>query len=233
MKRMLYAIVAGMLLLAPMSCKKDDPAPAAPVLPAAPEALAEHNTKSGGVYKGTFANSTSSGTIKTVLQGGVTNITIVYNGVSRTLTTTDLASWTSGEQIVAAVFTSGDWSATFSASSDGSAFDIALDLAGESSFNTVIVKETSTLQVKVYEGTYAGDATGKWNFTVVSALIYGVYAGDGSSDTFTGAVVGNNITIVSSGDVTATGTFAAEMSTCSGTWASSSSAGTWSGSRKI
>lgn len=233
MKSILYVFVSGILLFAPMSCKKDDPAPAAPTLPNASEALAEHNDKSGGIYKGTFANPTSSGTLKIKLQGGVNSITVVYNGVSRTLTTTDLASWTSGQQIVSAVFTSGDWNATFSASSNGTVFDLALDLAGESSFNNLIVKELSTLQVKVYEGTFAGDATGKWNFAEVSSLIFGIYSGDGSSGSFEGEVAGTNISITSTDDVTAIGTFAAEMSTCSGTWTSSTTSGTWSGARKI
>ncbi len=232
MKRILYAIVSGMLFLAPMSCKKDDPAPAASTLPSAPEALAEHNTKSGGIYKGTFANSTASGNVKVVLQGGVKTITVVLNGVSRTLNTTGLETWSSGQELLGTAFSSADWTATFYAAADGSVYDLSLSLAGETGFSTVIAKETSTTQVRVYEGTYAGAASGKWNFTTLGGLIGGIYTDDSGGSSFSGGVLVNNITI-SSGDVNATGTFASDLSTCSGTWESSSTSGTWSGTRKL
>ncbi len=234
MKKIVYFILAGIVLLGPVSCKKDDPAPATPSLATTAEAKAENDTKSGGIYKGTFANASSSGTIKIVLQEGKTEAIIVYNGVSRTLSTTDLAGWTSGEAIVDALFTSSDWKMTFSADADAASFGFGLDLAGTSDFDGVIVKEVSAAQVKVYEGTYAGDSSGKWNFCTQFNVLAGVYTGT-SNGSFNGVISGTTIAITSSGSsVTASGTLSADASGCSGNWAGSSgTSGTWTGTRKI
>lgn len=221
-------------LVAVISCSKDDPAPTTPSLPSVAEAKAEHDNKSGGVYKGTFANATTSGNIKVVLQEGKKEIIIVYNGVTRTLTTTDLDSWTSGDAIIAAIFTASDWSVQFSADADAANFSYGLDLGGATGFEGLIVKEVSTALVRVYEGTYAGDAEGKWNFATQNNLLAGVYTGS-SSGSLQGVITGSNITLTSSGSsVTATGTFTGEASACSGTWASGSGdTGTWTGTRKL
>ena len=231
MKKITYYFVSALLLMAPLSCKKDDPAPAA--LPETPEALAEHNNKSGGVYKGVFASATNSCLMKVVLQGGTKNITVTLNGTTKTLTTTSLDTWTSGTQIVGAVFSSDNWSMTLDISSDGTSFGLSMDLGGQTSFNGTILKESSTLLVKVYEGTYAGDATGKWNFATQGTYLSGVYAGALGSSTFVGSVVDNAISLSDSGSVTAVGTITNEGKNASGAWTSSSTSGTWTGSRKI
>jgi hypothetical protein len=236
MSKLVHFLLAGTLVLGLGSCSKDDPAPAtpSPTLPTAPEAKAEHDNKSGGIYKGTFANANSSGTIKVVLQDGKKEIIIAYNGVTRTLTATALTSWTSGDAITAVAFTASDWTVLFSADADAASFGYALNLAGATDFEGLIVKEVSTAQVRVYEGTYAGDSEGKWNFATQSNFLAGVYTGSGSGS-FEGTISGTNIAITSSGSsVTASGTFAAEASTSSGTWASGSGdTGTWSGTRKL
>lgn len=233
MKKLLYLLLAGTLVLA--SCSKDDPAPApsTPTLPSAPEAKAEHDNKSGGIYKGTFADATSSGTIKVVLQDGKTEVIVSYNGVSRTLTTTSLAGWTSGEAIVDAIFTASDWQVLFLADADGGNFAFGLNLAGATDYEGVIVKESSAAQVRVYEGTYSGASSGKWNFCTQSNFLAGVYTGTGSG-TIEGVINGNNIVITEPGStLAASGTFNGEASACSGTWESSGDAGTWTGTRKL
>jgi hypothetical protein len=232
MKKIIYYFVSALLLMAPLSCKKDDPAPSA-TLPETPEALAEHNDKSGGIYKGAFANATNSGMLKVVLQGGTKNVVITLNGTTRTLTTTGLDTWTSGDEIVAAVFTSGDWTVTVGIAADGSSFDMSGNLAGQTSFDGTVLKESSTLLVRVYEGTYAGDASGKWNFATQGTYLSGVYSGDAGSDNFVGSIVGTTISVASSGSVTAVGTTTNEAKNASGTWTGSSTSGTWTGVRKI
>ncbi len=232
MKRILYMIAAAMLLLSPMSCKKDDATPA-PTFSNTPEALAEHDNKSGGIYKGTFANSSKSGQIKINLQGGKKEIVIKFGSETRTLTTTALGSWTSGQIITGAAFTNGNWTITINIPADGSSVDVTPDLAGESIDGGYAAKELSTAVVKVYEGTYAGDDSGKWNFTLQGGLINGVYAGGSGSDNFSGAVVGTAITIVTTGSVSASGTMSADGNGASGTWTGSSSSGTWTGSRTL
>ena len=59
------------------------------------------------MYKGAIIGS--SGTIKIVLQNGKKEIVLKIDGVTKTLTTTALEGWTSGQEISGATFTSGDW----------------------------------------------------------------------------------------------------------------------------
>lgn len=231
MKRAILSLLTIVVLL--FSCKKDDPAPAAPTFATTPEAKAEHDNKSGGVYKGTFANATSSGSIKVVLQEGKTEVILIYNGTTKTLTTTDLSGWTSGDAIASATFTNGTWMVMFQADADAASFGYAISIDGIVDFEGLIVKEVSTSLVKVYEGTYAGDSSGKWNFCTQGTLLAGIYYGS-SSGTFEGTISGTSLTITEpGGDVTAAGTFAGEGTTCSGTWNSSTTSGTWTGGRKI
>jgi len=230
MKRVILSLLAAVVLV--FSCSKDDPAPTTPSLATSPEAKAEHDNKSGGVYKGTFASATSSGTIKVVLQEGKTEVILSYDGTSKTLTTSDLAGWVSGDA-VAATFQNNTWIVIFAADGDAASFSFQLSIDGTVDFQGLIVKEASNAQVKVYEGTYAGDSSGKWNFCTQGSQLAGVYYGSGNG-VFQGTITGTTIAITEpGGDVTAAGTFASEGATCSGTWASSSSDGTWTGTRKI
>lgn len=231
MKRVILSLLTAVALV--FSCSKDDPAPAAPTLPSSPEAKAEHDNKSGGIYKGTFANSANSGSIKIVLQEGKTEVVLIYNGTTKTLTTDDLSAWTSGDAITSAVFSNGTWIVIFEADGDAASFGYQVSIDGSIDFDGLIVKEVSTALVRVYEGTYAGDATGKWNFCTQGNLLAGVYTGSGTGS-FEGTITGTTISITEpGGDVTATGTLTGEGAACSGTWASSSSDGTWTGTRKI
>jgi len=236
MKRVILSLLAAVVLV--FSCSKDDPAPTTPTTPAfavTPEAKAEHDNKSGGVYKGTFANETSSGSIKVVLQDGKTEVTLIYNGTTKILTTSALSGWTSGDAIAGATFTNGSWIVIFSADGDAANFEYGLSIDGTVDFGGVIAKEKSTALIKVYEGTYAGDASGKWNFVTQGNSLAGFYTVSGQpSPSIEGAIGGNDISISSPGtSVIAEGTFASETTTCSGNWQDDSSTGTWSGARKI
>jgi hypothetical protein len=231
MKKVFLLLLAASLLVGPVSCKKDDPAPTS-AFPTVPEAKSEHDNKSGGIYKGTFATATTTGTIKVVLQDGKTEIVVSYNGTTKTLTTTGLSGWVSGQAISNVLFTNGDWEVVFTVSANASSVDFLMQLAGESNFISVLNKEYSSALVKVYEGTFAGDDTGKWNFTLQGSDIIGVYASAGGSATFIGSVAGSTIAITAL-DVTATGTFVEEGASCSGTWDGGSTAGTWTGKRSL
>src|SRR5262245_7096733 len=142
MKKVLHTLLAGLFLLGPMSCSKDEAA--APALASAPEATAEHDTKSGGVYKGAIVGS--SGTIKIVPQGGKKEIILKLDGVTKTLTTTALESWTSGQEIVSATFSSGDWSIILSLNTTGTDGSIYFTIPGHSDITLALFKETSTSQ---------------------------------------------------------------------------------------
>ncbi|GEM_PF-1266434 len=232
MKKGILSVLIGIAVIFAVSCSKDeDPNPGIQ-LATAPEALAEHDTKSGGIYKGTFATATTSGSMKVNLQAGKTEIIIIYLGSTRTLTTSDLTAWVSGDTL-SAVFTSGDWSAVFASSGDGSNFTIGLNLAGTTSFQGAIVKERSNLQVKVYEGSYSGDATGKWNFCTQNNLLAGFFTGS-ATGYLDGTISGTTINMFETGgSVTATGTLTNEGRDCNGTWENSGDTGAWTGTRMI
>ncbi|MBL7864225.1 MAG: hypothetical protein JNK10_05075 [Cyclobacteriaceae bacterium] len=233
MKKLVYVVIAAILFVSPLSCKKDDPDPSTTLATTA-EADAAEDSKSGGVYKGTLIGS--SGIIKIVLQKGVKQIEITLDGVKKTLTTTSLDSWTSGEEIVDAEFTKDDWTVTFSMDENGETGGIGFNIPGHPNIISVIIKEKSNAQVKAYEGTYAGDDTGTWNFIEKGGLIYGASKSSDSSNgsgTFTGALVGTTINIElvgSSAEVTGT----VNGNTVSGTWVvAADNKGTWTGTRTL
>ncbi len=230
MKKILYSLLAGLLLLGPMSCKKDEPA--APALASAPEATAADDNKSGGVYKGAIIGS--SGTIKIVLQGGKKEVIIKIDGVTRTLTTDDLADWESGEEILDAEFSSGDWSIMLSLGADGVGGGISFSIAGHPNIAVALLKEKSDAMVMAYEGTYAGPSTGTFNFIVQGQAVFGVSRDSGGDTaTFTGEKAGNSISVSIYGTNTvAVGTI--NGNSVSGTWAESVDVnGTWTGTRTL
>jgi len=233
MRRIIYVLISGLVLMGPVSCKKDDPAPAA-TLPDSPEALAAEDTKSGGVYKGVLIGST--GTFKLTLQNGVKEVAIVIDGVKKTLTTTALGSWTSGQEISNATFSADGWSVVISLLADGSDGSIGFNIPGHASIEAYVTKEKSTALVKGYEGTFSGAASGTFNFLEYNNGVYGIAreASASSVDYFYGQKSGNNITLTFSNSfLSATGTI--DGTNCSGAWTNTdtSDAGTWTGKRTL
>lgn len=151
--QLFLVIILNTLIL--FSCgKKNDPDPIvknSPLFNNTPEAIAVNDDKSGGIYKGVLMGST--GTIKLVLQNGSVSAIITFDGVTKTLTTTSLASWTTGEAISEALFTADDWQLTFSVNADGSNPQIAVSIPGHT-IQVALVKETSEELVRTFEGTY-------------------------------------------------------------------------------
>ncbi len=228
MKRILYFFLAALLLIGPLSCKKDDPAPVNS-LATAPDAKAANDALSGGIYKGALIGS--SGIIKITLQDGVKQIEITLDGVKRTLTTTSLASWTSGQAIVDALFSSGDWQVTLSVDADGQNLSLGFTIAGHPNISGVIVKETSTYLVRAFEGTYAGSESGTWNFVIQGQSVYGISTGATGTTELYGSIAENVITFSS---VSAAGTLTpGNPDTVAGEWQGSTpnSTGTWTGKR--
>jgi hypothetical protein len=222
-----FAILAAVALLG-VSCGSD-PAPAS-AFKSSPDAKAEEDSKSGGIYKGVIVGS--SGFFAVVLQNGLKEIVLTLDGEKRTLTTSTLDSWTSGEPIKNVVFTSDDWSATFSVGGAGIVPSITLSLAGHPNAQAVIIKELSTAVVRAYEGIYSGSESGTWNFVLQGPVLSGVSrttSGSGSS-TFYGLVNGNDLTLQT--PVTGSGTISGDS--VNGTWQTDTSAsGTWSGKRVL
>jgi hypothetical protein len=212
MRNLLLAFVC---VLSVVSCKKDKPkTEEEPIaLVTTPEAVAEHDSKSGGIYKGILVGST--GTIKISLQGGSSTAVLTFNGETRTLTTNSLNNWSSGQAISNAVFSSGNWTINFSVDP-----------------NAELVKETSTTLVQAFEGTYSGAATGTWNFVVRGNAVRGIrkWSQDNVKVPISGTL--NGTTLNGQGY---TGTI--NGNSASGTWTEDTpqfkGSGTWTGKRTL
>jgi len=234
-------------------CKKDEkkeetPAPSQPYACAtcntSPEAVAGNDTKSGGVYKGILVGST--GTIKIVLQNGTSDVKafVDFDDIKDTLTTTDLAGWNSGDPINNVTFTGKTITMTFSVAADGSSPIVNIIIPGHSNVTTSIAKETSTVILKCYEGTYtttAGpdkgktESSGTINYWVKDNQFIGKAknSAQNEADTFTCTVDGTTVTGSSVNGTSISGTSSGDAMT--GTWnhASSGNSGTWEGKRTL
>lgn len=192
------------------------------------EALATEDTKSGGVYKGVIVGS--SGFFSVVLQKGLKVVNVTLDGESRSLATTSIPDWVSGEPIKNAAFVSGDWEAIFSVGADGGKPSITFSFPGHPNAQVTIIKEISTAVVRAYEGTYTGTSSGTWNFVIQGPVLSGVSRkADGSASLeFFGLVDGNNIVL---NTISGSGTIAVDNVT--GVWSdpATSGSGTWSGKR--
>jgi len=87
---------------------------------------------------------------------------------------------------------------------------------------------TTSSDVQLFCGSYAGDSQGVWNLAKAGNALVGAYADDGGgSAQLTGTVSGSAISITFSGG-TAAGTLAS-ATTMGGTWTAGASSGTWTG----
>lgn len=155
---------------------------------------------------------------------------ITLDGVSKTLTTSALASWTSGELIKNALFTADDWQATFSVAINGANPGVSLTIPGHADAEVVLFKETSKSIVRLFEGAYTGTESGTWNFVVQGTELGGVSRSSDGLNTllFFGLVNGNAIALDT---IKGSGTISGDQ--VSGTWEvpGSASKGAWTGKR--
>lgn len=224
-----------------LSCKKEDdkpttttPAPyTCPTCVTTPEAKAEHDGGSGGVYKGVIVGST--GTIALYLYNTGTEVKalVSFDGQNTTMTTQSLSTWMPGQAITNALFTgtiNGQAiSAYFSVGANGSNPQVQLTIPGHT-VKVAVYKETSTALVKNYEGTYTGDDAGTFNMAF-HGNDYSIVA-DNDDDPIEGTLVNGAIDI-NNGKVEIKGTFSGDD--VSGTWKDTpnNKQGTWSGKRTL
>jgi hypothetical protein len=227
MKRLASISTVLVLFLCLLSCSKDSSTPAT-TLVTTPEADPVEDTSSGGVYKGAFVGS--SGVVKITLQKGKVEVVLTLDGVTKTLTTTALAAWKTGQAITGVDFINGDWKATFSVAANGNSPTITIVIPGHT-ITPALMKEKSTLLIKAYEGTYSGTETGNFNFVIRGTELVGISRStDGKTvNVFYGTVDGNNISLT---NIQASGTINGDA--VSGTWlGQTGSGGTWTGKRTL
>lgn len=200
----------------------------------APEAKAEYDASSAGVYKGILVGS--SGTIAWYLYNTGTEVKalVSFDGKSGTLTCPDLGSWVPGQPVSSALFTgtinNEQISATFSVGANGQNPQVTVLIPGHD-VHIAIYKESSSTLIKSFEGTYSGDDNGIFNmvfkgadFTIIT---------DGGGDPVSGTLVNGSIHLEFSG-TTVTGSMQGNDE-ISGTWenADNAESGTWVAHRTL
>ncbi len=227
------------------SCKKDEndtpnnnntaPTPyVCPTCVTTPEAKAEHDAGSGGVYKGVIVGS--SGTIALYLYNTGTEVKalVSFDGKNATFTTQSLSSWSPGQAITNALFTGVidgvNMSAYFSVDANGQNPKVQMTIPGHT-VTVAVYKETSTSLIKNYEGTFTGDDAGTFNMTL-NGNDYSIVVSSGGI--LEGTLVNGAIDHLTQKDqVEVKGTFSGDD--VSGTWKDTKSTkqGTWTGKRTL
>lgn len=187
MKKLLPAVIAVSTLL---SCNKEGEPPVqeTPKLYVCntcvqmPDARAEHNLQSSGVYKGILGGIGSSGTIAIYLHNTGTEKKAVFtlHGKTAELTTNSLTNWQPGKKIDTALFT-GTWNnqpveMRFSVDTNGFNSEVQFDVPGKKII-PFIYKETSDVVIESFEGDYTGDAEGVFNIAVNGNEVGIVFSG--------------------------------------------------------
>lgn len=181
-KKLNALAVAFLIMMSIVACKKSETTSESkqseetPTLATGPEASKTEDSKSGGVYKGVFVGST--GYVKIMLQGGTKSVNVTMDGVNKTLVLVSFSpeNWTSGEAITNALFAKDDWRVEFSVDANGDSPDVKVHIPNHNNIAVTIVKETSSTQVKVFEGqiTYQGNSTNSaFNFVVSGEMFVG------------------------------------------------------------
>lgn len=234
-KNSILGILLSLIGLFIISCSNnDDSILEGDVLSESPEAIAQFDNSNFGIYKGVFVGS--SGTIVVNINNdNSVSANLVIDGTTYLFATNQIIQ----ENLPTIInFTSGNNSFTFSVSLDGSNPQIYnVSIEGHPNATILLVKETSSMLVELFEGTYAGNDNnqelGTFN-AVVSENVMIVLAYSSTYGVFyTAAGVINGQTI---SGLTSTGTsFTGNVNDddMSGTWNNNQSNenGIWSATR--
>lgn len=172
---------------------KDDPYQCTTCINA-PEARAEYDGSSAGVYKGILVGS--SGTIALYLYNTGTEVRalVSFDGQSGTLACSTLSNWAPGQTISSALFTgtinNEQISATFSVDANGQNPRVTVLIPGHD-VHVALYKESSSTLIKSFEGTYSGDDNGIFNM-VFSGNDFTIIT-EGGGDPVSGTLVNGAI----------------------------------------
>jgi len=241
MKKLTLALLLVTVLI---SCNKSEekepatstPAYVCPTCTTAPEAKAEHDNSSGGVYKGIMVGSSGVVALYLFNTGTEVKMLVTFDGKNTTLVTTSLSGWAPGQAITGATFTGTlDGQAiavVFSVNANGQNPTMVAAIPGHT-VKVAIYKETSTMMVKNYEGTHEGtnpSDNGTFNMTFHGDNFSIVTSG--RDEPFVGKLVNGSIDMVAD-NVEIKGSFSGDD--VSGTWKNNNSNthGTWKGKRTM
>lgn len=224
--RFICWLMAGLML----ACSEDEAAYKCKTCVETPDAIAANDNSGKGIYKGLVVGS--SGTVKINISndGSAITATLIFDGQTFNLTTT--ATYSDGFE---GEFSSGNVSFGFWVNNDGSGFGIYdLVIPGHDGATVQLFKEKSTSLVRVYEGTFRGDANGVFNLVTRDDewLVVAREDDDEDSSGFFGTLDGGEMTCMQCGEVDIIGKISDD--TASGSWeGSEGEKGTWSGKRTL
>ena len=215
MKKLILLLLVSTFLI---SCSSDSSTETSgPTLSNTPLAKAEFDNSNLGIYKGVFTGSSGIITVNIKNNDGNINAILVLDNVSYTFTSTESISDTGN--ISDLTFISGALSFDLSISNNGDSITVsAMNFPNHPTATLSIVKEYSDMQVKCYQGTFAGTSSGVLNVITIDNNVYGLaypseaedasylngmingttlggtYGSDPIQGNFTGSLSGNTIT---------------------------------------
>lgn len=199
------------------------------------EANSQFDQSNYGIYKGVFIGSSGVIAINLGNEGNSPFAILIIDGVTYNFTTSQTVKQGENTSIL---FKQGQSNSfVFSVKADGSDPEIIdITIVGHPNAQMVVVKETSSVEVECYEGTYTGDySSGTFNLVIngnhLTALAYSsnynyVYPCSGTintNDSISGIVVYDNITFEGKKN---------SDETISGTWTHPAEEGIWKGTLK-
>jgi VCBS repeat-containing protein len=199
-----------------------------------PEARAQFDQSSAGVYKGILVGSTGTIALYLYNTGNEVKALVSFDGQSGTLFCSTLGNWAPGQAISNALFTGiingQTTNAIFSVSANGQNPQVTVQIPGHDVV-VAIYKETSATLIRSFEGTYTGDDSGILNM-VFNGDNFSLIS-DGGGDPVTGTLVNGGIHL-SYGNVTVDGEMQG-TDQITGTWKDNSSneQGTWKAQRTL
>ncbi|QBZ96712.1 hypothetical protein [Flavobacterium sangjuense] len=225
MKKLILTFIFGAVAL---SCSSDSSGTS---LSDTPDAKAQYDDSSFGIYKGVFVGST--GTVEVnVYNSGEAVATLTINGSSKTYTAAEKVA--EDFAITGLTFVNGSNSFDFNVNGNGTSPSVSsINISGHANAKIDVIKELSNSLVKCYLGSFNGDSSGTFNIIIQGSFLYGLAkpSDDDSSLFLDGDITGNNIL----GEFD-NGAFVGTVdgNRISGTWTNTlSESGSWSGNRKL
>ncbi|WP_316813702.1 hypothetical protein [Pedobacter heparinus] len=230
-------------------CKKDkkteEPGFTCSTCKDVPDAKAEYNSNSKGIYKGIVVGSTGTLFIDIMNSGTVMKATMVLDGITVNFTTVSV--WTSGQPLVTdftATANSQVYSFRFSVDAvGGNATTSSLTIPGHTIISFQLIKETSDNLVKCYEGSTVGKKdsgaaqAGSLNVVISSktntwtALSKDKLSTSGGINFVAGTITGNTLNCNCGPTTTVTGVL--DNDEIIGTYKGSDNSGTWNAKRTL
>lgn len=231
---LLKSILSVLSISLVISCSKNDSAESSSVnLAQFPSAKSQYDQSNFGIYKGVFIGS--SGTIILDISNNVNSFTatLIIDGVTHNFITNQTIQQ---NQTTTINFIEGNNSFTFTVSANGSNPNITnLIINGHPNAALLVVKETSTVLIKCFEGTFSGTYSGTFNAIIYGNIIKAITRATSDVAIVTADGTVNNNQINAAGSASNGAVFVGNLSgnTFSGTWSrtSDNANGTFTGGR--